>query len=458
MFRSPPTGRALGNTVSLPVDASTRAFRRACSDPRFPFERLERDAVTLKEVSIQLRWPSCPTKGETPVPVTERTSLPPVRNSPVNDFDPHRQGFSPIQTTLQPKRPPRCKVVTGVLGSHPLEGTRGGDPELEDGAVDQGGKDDMESGFPVLKQPEVDHIHQPFSPSSNPCSDPKPRFPNLARFLGYFRSAPTTTRKSYSQVVQSKPPPPLMVYPARNRGGGREGFRSGRQGRGGGRTGGRGFVWQRTRDNNRGEEHENRNHGNGDQVEFDQQEAVTRRVGEGTGGVGANESWERAAQQKQVKNPHTLESGEINSAGGPNVVAKEVNQQPESSKTAERCGPGWREDRGETGCRHCGLRNHNSEECRRRTICEICNLSNHSTYECRRETPWNYGPELCAAQVVDQSFFFIEDIKDPKAAFEKASTDSSKEMQVQNKLKMSLRTLIAVRCGDGQQESYLTIP
>jgi hypothetical protein len=36
--------------------------------------------------------------------------------------------------------------------------------------------------------------------------------------------------------------------------------------------------------------------------------------------------------------------------------------------------------------------------------------------------PWNLGPELCAAQVEDQSFFFIEENIDPKVAREKEST------------------------------------
>jgi hypothetical protein len=31
------------------------------------------------------------------------------------------------------------------------------------------------------------------------------------------------------------------------------------------------------------------------------------------------------------------------------------------------------------------------------------------TYNCRRGIPWNSGLELCAAQVEDCSFFFIEE-------------------------------------------------
>lgn len=98
------------------------------------------------------------------------------------------------------------------------------------------------------------------------------------------------------------------------------------------------------------------------------------------------------------------------------------DQFTESSKDAERKGPGGRENATMPGCKFCGMRNHNSEDCLRKVQCEICGYNNHNTYECRREPLWNVGPELCAAQVEDQSFFFIDEVKDPKATMEKAST------------------------------------
>ena len=55
-------------------------------------------------------------------------------------------------------------------------------------------------------------------------------------------------------------------------------------------------------------------------------------------------------------------------------------------------------------------------------LCEICGLGNHVTYNCKRCLPWNYGPELCATQVEDQSFFFIDENIDPRLAREKDST------------------------------------
>lgn len=73
-------------------------------------------------------------------------------------------------------------------------------------------------------------------------------------------------------------------------------------------------------------------------------------------------------------------------------------------------------------CIHRGLKNHRSEECRRRKACEMCGLHNHNSYDCKREPLWNFGLELCAAQVPNQSFFFIEEHTDQKAQRERAST------------------------------------
>jgi len=72
-------------------------------------------------------------------------------------------------------------------------------------------------------------------------------------------------------------------------------------------------------------------------------------------------------------------------------------------------------------CENCGMFNHSTRECRR-NVCEICGFNNHSTYNCKRCLPWNLGPELCAAQVEDQSFFFIDECIDPRVVKEKAST------------------------------------
>lgn len=48
--------------------------------------------------------------------------------------------------------------------------------------------------------------------------------------------------------------------------------------------------------------------------------------------------------------------------------------------------------------------------------------NNHSTLDCKRCLPWKVRPELCAAQVEDQSFFYIDECIDARVAKEKSST------------------------------------
>lgn len=72
-------------------------------------------------------------------------------------------------------------------------------------------------------------------------------------------------------------------------------------------------------------------------------------------------------------------------------------------------------------CEICGMFAHDTSECPRQS-CDICGFTNHTTYGCKKCLPWNYGPELCATQVEDQSFMFIDECVDPRVAREKAST------------------------------------
>lgn len=57
-------------------------------------------------------------------------------------------------------------------------------------------------------------------------------------------------------------------------------------------------------------------------------------------------------------------------------------------------------------CEICGLFNHLTKDCRRLN-CEICGVHGHMAYDCNKCIPLNYGPELCATQVEEQSLFFI---------------------------------------------------
>lgn len=52
----------------------------------------------------------------------------------------------------------------------------------------------------------------------------------------------------------------------------------------------------------------------------------------------------------------------------------------------------------------------------------MCGFANHSTFDRKREPLWNMGPELCAPQVPDQSFFHIDEHIDTKASRHKSST------------------------------------
>jgi hypothetical protein len=64
---------------------------------------------------------------------------------------------------------------------------------------------------------------------------------------------------------------------------------------------------------------------------------------------------------------------------------------------------------------------HVTAECRR-LFCDICGDANHTAYECQKCMPWNFGLELCATQVEDQSFMYIDECIDPRVTKEKAST------------------------------------
>lgn len=62
----------------------------------------------------------------------------------------------------------------------------------------------------------------------------------------------------------------------------------------------------------------------------------------------------------------------------------------------------------ESACENCGMHNHSIAECRRQFY-DICGFSIRITYDCKKCLTWNYGPELCATQVEDQSFLWIDE-------------------------------------------------
>lgn len=214
-----------------------------------------------------------------------------------------------------------------------------------------------------------------------------------------------------------------MVYPVANRGGGRrDSFRAGRFGRGMGRTGGREHVWQRSnRGGDRaGQEPDGDSEKRGNQLNTDHD---VQQLGGEVGKDEGHQNWDRAVVKdkqsdgRQGGSDARWNQGDKSSEhneGGTNM------EQMQDSKKQEMGDK--RNSQNKAGCSYCGLKNHTTEECRRKNACELCGLNNHNASKCRREPLWNCGPELCTAQVPDQSFFFIEEQIDHRASKEKAST------------------------------------
>ncbi|CAL4943271.1 unnamed protein product [Urochloa decumbens] len=231
-----------------------------------------------------------------------------------------------------------------------------------------------------------------------------------------------------------------MVYPSRDRGGGRrDGFGSRRQGRGAGRTGGRQNQWNHWDRGTSG----GGSSGAGGQSNFNKRNELEAGAGTDTGkgsnpeaGKGPSEEGEVDFHQQADLEEQFVEDQdkiEDRSRWGHREEKWEKRNTPESSMQAEERAQMKEEGKGNRinnpippnrngGCNICGLRNHATEDCNRRQPCEICGLSNRSTYDCRRSPTWNFGLELCAAQVEDQSFFFIDEHIDPRAFKEKSST------------------------------------
>ncbi|CAO2150011.1 unnamed protein product [Urochloa humidicola] len=221
-----------------------------------------------------------------------------------------------------------------------------------------------------------------------------------------------------------------MVYPAANRGGGRrEGFGAGRMGRGAGRTGGRTNVWQRSQ-RGRGPGGSSSSHEAGGEEQHQGQfergttdHATPIFSSESGKRAEENANWERAAE----KNSGQFQGGfDDKWAHREEMVNNQQKHNDENSAKVKDMGVDQEKPEGKipskTGCSFCGLKNHSTEECKKKNACELCGLNSHGAFECRREPLWNFGPELCAAQVPDQSFFFIEEQIDHRALKEKSST------------------------------------
>ncbi|CAN6320856.1 unnamed protein product [Urochloa humidicola] len=223
-----------------------------------------------------------------------------------------------------------------------------------------------------------------------------------------------------------------MVYPAANRGGGRrEGFGAGRMGRGAGRNGGRTNVWQRSQrgrgfggsssgpdvgvdDLSRGQNDRGSTEQGNPNTSFD-----STKKSDGSA------NWDREADKS---------SGHCHGGSDDKWAFREEMVNDQQKKTADESDkakePMDEQEKTEGkipmkfGCNFCGLKNHSTEECKKKNACELCGLNSHGAFDCRREPLWHFGPELCAAQVPDQSFFYIEEQVDVRALKEKSIIQS----------------------------------
>ncbi|RLN04304.1 hypothetical protein C2845_PM13G12270 [Panicum miliaceum] len=243
-----------------------------------------------------------------------------------------------------------------------------------------------------------------------------------------------------------------MVPPVSNRGWARrDGFGAGRTGRGEGRTGGRANVWQRMdwgrspeaeeapnrRDQGSrgGDHHRDRRSGADDEkrnelpnnerssgAEASNWDRDNKKHTTGESAFNSQDSkskWDHREEMNEGRNSEKVDEVDQKRQAGD----RQQNVGPEmKDRNMQNQGDGNRMDVNRKGCEICGLKNHSMDECRIRMHCELCGYSNYDTYECKREPLWNLGPELCAAQVPDQSFFFIDEHIDTRAAREKSST------------------------------------
>lgn len=152
-----------------------------------------------------------------------------------------------------------------------------------------------------------------------------------------------------------------------------------------------------------------------------------RGRGSGDGGEGSSSIWVRAAdkggeeleptcwRRREEMNPDRKRDKDEEPAIPQNPQQQDQIPKGEGLTSKQNPASGY-------GCKCCGLKNHTFENCKRRLRCELCGLDNHTSFECKREPLWNCAPELCAAQVTDQSFFYIEENIDSRASKERAST------------------------------------
>lgn len=206
--------------------------------------------------------------------------------------------------------------------------------------------------------------------------------------------------RSFAAAVRAESSPSVFVKMDQGAGGhggygGHSGFGADRRGRGRGQNPAKNLTWERT-DKGKLEDHQ----GAKDSAKS---ETVERWEGRSELKPSQEEKWNNNSSDLP-------KSSHGNKANQGNKAPQGPDNQPASNQNLVK-----------PPCDICGLQNHETRDYRR-LHCEIYGMNNHMAYDCKRFIPWNCGPELCATQVEDQSFFFIEEDIDPRMAREKDTT------------------------------------
>lgn len=298
------------------------------------------------------------------------------------------------------------RIVPGILGRAPYEGTCVAHQAGGERKVGARG----ESGYPNPFPPDTQSSLSSGSP--NPRLTPQSEHPiplarsNLSRFVGHlWKGSPS---KSFVAVVRSEPA--VVIRVKMHLGGGRKNFYGPNQGWG---RGSRGQGWGGgAQGRGQGRGGPGRGRGNNVWDSKDHQEGNVKKVASKEAPSNEekdDENWEKAAEKTGENQGREVERRqEIQENKQGNITPKA----PEGPRNL----PNPAHNR--VACENYGLFNHLTRDCRR-FQCEIYGLNNHTTYDCKWCVLWNTSPEVCAAQVEDQSFFFIEECIDPRVAREK---------------------------------------
>jgi hypothetical protein len=157
-------GCLYGRSLGFPVDATTRSFGRAASEPRFPIRRFMRilcGAPSRCPDSFLLEESAGGDKGDGATSSRGTWSAnfsSPARNKVIDQpfWDPHKVGFGTLPNKAgKSKVPPQVREMEGIIGKAPHETCGNGGVEVEEGQPHRCGEPTRED-FPSLIQPGGD--------------------------------------------------------------------------------------------------------------------------------------------------------------------------------------------------------------------------------------------------------------------------------------------------------------